>query len=314
MDISVILVNWNAGELLQEAVESAAVDLGSGEALAWEIVVVDNASNDGSADRLPGRYPNLHLIRNQRNLGFARAANQGLSASSGKLVLFLNPDVRVQDRAISRLAGCLNRDSRMGIVGCRLLNVDLTHQRSVENFHSVKGLVLDNLCLFLPSFLADGTSHRARLVPARTGDVDWLHGAFLLCRRSVLEKLGGFDPDYFMYGEDMDLCYRVHRAGYRVVYIDEIAVIHVGNASAAQLFGQTRSLEILRSTLIFFRKHRGVFSTCAFRFLAGGKFAGRALISSMLALYRNREHHAPQAAVLWRMAGLCAGWDPRGKQ
>ncbi len=304
--LSIILVNWNGGELLARAIASVERELSAwaGEA---EILVVDNASTDGSADALAHTFPHVGVIRNRTNLGYAAAANRGLAASRGDLVLFLNPDVEVMDGAIARCAQHLRQDPKIALAGCRLLNPDLTRQRSVENFLSVSGLVLDNiLSLPLLARLA-AACRRAGLVPPETGAVDWVHGAFMLCRRSALEEIGGFDPDYFMYAEDMDLCYRLRRKGYRVAYVDEAAAVHVGQASSAKLFGAKPTAQILRSTILFFRKHRGRHAAWAFRTLAAVKFLLRATSSGMLALVKDREQHAAEAAAYWRMAGVCVG-------
>jgi len=304
--LSIILVNWNGGELLARAIASVQRELSAWAGKA-EILVVDNASTDGSADALAHTFPQVGVIRNRANLGYAAAANQGLAASRGDLVLFLNPDVEVMDGTIAQCARHLWRDPRVALAGCRLLDPDLTHQRSVENFLSVSGLILDNILSLPPLARLAAACRRARFAPPQTGAVDWVHGAFMLCRRSALEETGGFDPDYFMYAEDMDLCYRLHRKGYRVVYVDEAAAVHVGQASSAKLFGAKPTAQILRSTILFLRKHRGRHAVGAFRTLAAVKFLLRAASLGMLALVKDREQHAAKAAAYWRMAGVCAG-------
>lgn len=304
--LSIIIVNWNGGELLARAIASVERELAAWGGKA-EILVVDNASTDGSADTLAHKFPHVGVIRNRTNVGYAAAANRGLAASRGDLVLFLNPDVELMDSTIARCARHLRQDPRIALVGCRLLNPDLTHQRSVENFLSVSGLILDNI-LSLPRLAGVAAAcRRARFARPKSGVVDWVHGAFMLCRRTALEEIGGFDPQYFLYAEDMDLCYRLRRKGYRVVYVDEAAAVHVGQASSAKLFGEKPTGQILRSTVLFLRKHRGRRAAAAFRILAAVKFLLRAASFGMLALVKDREQHAAKAAAYWRMAGVCAG-------
>ena len=141
-----------------------------------------------------------------------------------------------------------------------------------------------------------------------TCDVDWVYGSFLLCRRAALDAVGGFDEAYEMYGEDIDLCHRVGAAGYRVVYLADATLTHRGNRSGARRYGVRRDVEVLKGTLRFFRRRRGVAAERAFRVLAGGGFALKAALATLRALTGARDG-AARGRLYARLAWLCATGD-----
>jgi GT2 family glycosyltransferase len=262
-------------------------------------VVVDNASTDASVDGVRARVPAARVVVNASNRGFAAAANQGWRASPRTFVLFLNPDAVVAPDAIARALDHLARRPELALVGCRTLNADGTPQPTVDRFHSVRGLVAEALGRDRrPSGAPRGTS------PAASGPVDWVYGSFLLARRAALAAVGGFDEAYEMYGEDLDLCHRLHAAGFGVGYCAEATIVHHGNRSGAQRYGAERDVAVLRGTLRFFRRRRGLLATLGFRAAAGVRFA----------LAARRAEDAATARRYMAMARLCATGDPEGRR
>ena len=235
--LAVILVNYNAGDELRRALQSAADEL---HELAWEAVVIDNASTDGSQAIVPEFAPQARLIANTTNVGFATAVNQALAASAAPLVLVMNPDCRLVAGAIAALRAELDLHDYCAIVGPRILNPDGSLQGSARGDPDMlTGLfgrtpllarLLPWLSIRKRNVVSDAAirSGRASVV------VDWLSGACMLARRDALDKVKGFDERYFLYWEDADLCRRLRDAGYHVRYVPGATAIHrVGHSSSS---------------------------------------------------------------------------------
>jgi len=254
--LSVVVVNWNGAAYLGACLDSAR---GAGR----ELIVVDNASRDGSAALVRQAHPDVRLLENRENLGFARAANRGLAAARGGHVLFLNPDARANDAAIDAARTVLDQRPDVGLVGVAQRDADGALTPTVEPFFSLWEL-------------RRPWTRRVR-APEGPGpvEIDWCHGAFLLGRRADLVALGGFDEAYFLYAEDMDLCFRVHASGRSVVYLPQVSIVHEGNRAGEELLAERRSAAIFASCLLFHRRHRGRAATLLVRLLAGVAFAGR---------------------------------------
>ena len=299
-DLSVVIVTWHSAADLPPLLVSLAGVLTAGA----ELVVVENASGDAAPAITRTLAPAATVIVNGENRGFAAAANQGLAASRGAFVLFLNPDTVAAPDTVPRALASIAAEPSIGILGCRTVNEDGTPQPTVDRFHTLGGLMVHALAA--GRFL--GTRPRG-YVPEATGDVDWVHGSFLLCRREVLEALGGFDEAYEMYGEDLDLCHRVRAQGFRVVYLAEATIMHRGNRSGVLRYGAARDVAALRGTLRFFRRRRGVAAERAFRLLAGTSFVVKALANGIRGLGRGGEHARARARLYARMAWLCARGD-----
>jgi GT2 family glycosyltransferase len=233
--ISAILVNYNAGPELGQALQSIADEAAS---LRWEAVVVDNASHDGSGNVVERFQPHARLLRNAQNVGFARGVNQGLAATTAPVVLIMNPDCRLQPGALALLRTELERADVHAIVGPRILNPDGSVQGSARGdpdmFTGLFGRttilrrVLPDLAVSKRNVVGD-----AAVADVESGiAVDWLSGACMLARRSALQEVGGFDERYFLYWEDADLCRRLRARGYEVRYIPAATAVHrVGHSS-----------------------------------------------------------------------------------
>ncbi|GAP35860.1 glycosyltransferase family 2 protein [Piscinibacter sakaiensis] len=254
--VSVIVVNWNVRALLHECLRSLYAD-GGLPADALQVIVVDNASHDGSVAMVRADFPQVECIANADNVGFGRANNQVLDRCRAPFVLLLNPDTRVLPGAIASLLQVMDEDPRIAAVGARLLNADGSLQRWTGGAYPRLANVANHY-LFVDRLLP----RRWRLPPLyldhdapRDLDVDWVSGAVMLLRGSAL---GGrlFDPDYFMYGEDMALCHRLKQAGGRIVYTPRASFVHYQGESMKQQQGDVL-LSSLKGPRQFYRKLRG---------------------------------------------------------
>jgi GT2 family glycosyltransferase len=260
-DLSIVVVSYNTRELLAECLRSA-VEASSG--LATELVVVDNASVDDSAAMVRDDFPQVILIANDENRGFAQAVNQAIAATMGRYVLLLNSDARVLDDGLPSMMGFLDSHPRVGVVGGKLLNPDGRFQSSYADFPDLlQGFLLVSgmARLMRPAYpsYSEATSQTTR-------KVDWVGGAFCMLRREALQTVGVLDPDYFMYGEEMDLCYRMRERGWQVFYLPDSQAVHRFSASAWRSPEQRRG-QVYHSHWVFIRKHRGAMHATAFAWL-----------------------------------------------
>jgi N-acetylglucosaminyl-diphospho-decaprenol L-rhamnosyltransferase len=222
MTLSIIIVNWNTSALLVNCLAS----LRESEIGESEIWVVDNASTDDSAEQVARRFPEVQLIRNSVNAGFARANNQGIAASRGDCILLLNSDTLVPHKTLSYLVQFMIENPRVGACGPRLLRPDGTPQPYAFGDDPTLSYLLRrglNRLLFA-RYLHDWSIEH-------TLQVDWVSGACLLLRRVALEQAGLLDEQFFMYFEDIDLCLRLRQAGWQVYYEPRVAITHLGGQS-----------------------------------------------------------------------------------
>lgn len=236
-DVVALLVNYNAGDELRTAlgsVREAAAEAG----WTWEAVVVDNASRDGSGALVHAFAPHATLIQNTENVGFGRGVNQGLAASSAPLVLIMNPDCHLAAGALLALRAVLEREPGCAIVGPRILNPDGSVQGSARGDPDMLTGLFGRSSLLQRLLPASAVSRRNVVTEdaIRRGEpsvvVDWLSGACMLARRTALEAVDGFDPRFFLYWEDADLCRRLRSRGYHVQYVPGATAIHrVGHSS-----------------------------------------------------------------------------------
>jgi N-acetylglucosaminyl-diphospho-decaprenol L-rhamnosyltransferase len=252
LELSIIIVNWNTRDLVVGCLQSI-YDTTSG--LEFEVIVVDNASCDGSLGMLRRRFPKVRLVENPENVGFAWANNQAIAVSQGCYVLLLNSDAVATPGAIQSLVSLADEKPRAGIVGAQLLNPDGSFQASHTPFPTLwqEFLILTGL----------GRLVRGRWYPSRgPGEdqgpqiVDYVEGACMLARRRAVEEVGGLDEGYFMYAEEVDWCYAMNQAGWQVWYQPAAKVIHLGGGSSQNRRPQ-READLYRSRVRFFRKHHG---------------------------------------------------------
>jgi GT2 family glycosyltransferase len=226
LDISVIIVNYNVKEFLQNLLHS--IEKASSN-ISKEIIVIDNASDDGSVEIIKEKFPAVKLIENNINIGFGRANNQGLALAKGKYILFINPDCLVSEDTFDKMISFFEEHPECGLAGCKILNSDgslqLACRRSFPgpwtSFTKVTGL--SNL---FPKSRIFASYNLTYLDENKSCEVDAVSGSFMMMRKEVYDKAGGFDERFFMYGEDLDLCYRVQKSGYKVYYVHTTQVIH----------------------------------------------------------------------------------------
>jgi hypothetical protein len=232
MNLSIIIVNYNTRNLLQDCLKSIYTLYSKPYTL--EVIVVDNSSTDGSLQSINSlKWPNLRVIANKKNEGFARAVNQGLKQAGGKYLLLLNSDIFVKKNALDKLIAFAKNQPQVGVIGGRLLNPDGSLQGS---------------CFYLPTFLRiirefwfNGPSTLNKYVPLgdKPVEVEAVSGAVFLIPKKVLSKVGFFNERYFMYFEDLDYCRRVRQAGFKVYYLPGAEFIHEHGASGRSIPQQT---------------------------------------------------------------------------
>ncbi len=249
MTLAVILVNHNGRADLQKCLSSLEPEKRSVE---MEVVVIDNNSSDGSQELVRNSFPWVRLIENRENVGYARANNQGIRASSAESILFLNPDTVISGGVIGHLLEELKKRPEAAAIAPRLRHEDGSFQVSFGQKVDFWAELFQKL-LFNPFY-------RLRLrFFNRPRKVGWLSGACLLVRRQAVEEVGLFDENFFLYFEDIDLCVRLRKRGWQLVFDPEVTVLHAGGAStsARRLFSR---LEYRRSQVYFYQKHNSRFS------------------------------------------------------
>lgn len=266
VDLSIIIVNWNSKEYLRKCIASILAET---HGIEFEIVVIDNASFDGCDQMLRETYPQVRYIQSDKNLGFAKANNAAFKVSVGRNILFLNPDTEFEGASVETLFNLLCSFPSAGAVGPKLLNSDKSVQTScIQSFPTISNQILDSNALrtLFP---------RARLwgmKPLFTGnsvhtEVDVVSGACLMIKRSVFKGIGMFSPDFFMYSEDIDICFKVREAGWKTYYVPTAAVVHHGGGSSSRNSVNTfSSVMMLESRWRFFRKTRPSWYCWIYRF------------------------------------------------
>jgi GT2 family glycosyltransferase len=280
MLLSIIFVNWNSTAYIRDSIASVYRWAGG---VPVEIIVVDNASPTADVDVLKQEFAEIHMVKSQINLGFAGANNLGFLHSTGEYVMFLNPDTKLIECSVPVLLRQLEALPDAGILGCRLLNEDLSVQTScIQTFPTILNQVLDwdYLRERWPhsSLYGVGPLYSSGAAPV---PVEVISGACMTMRREAFERAGMFSEEYFMYAEDLDLCYKMRLAGFQNYYTGETSIVHFGGKSSAP---ESATIMKWRAILRYSRKHYGVFYTLCFRFVMAVVAAGRLVVLSLLSL------------------------------
>ncbi len=254
MQLSVVLLSYNTCALTEQALHSVRA---ATEGIEAEIFVVDNASHDGSADMVERAFPDVHLLRNTSNTGFAAGNNVALRQVRGRYVLLLNTDTIVRVDTFRHLVDFMDRHPEAGAAGCKILNPDGTLQLdSRRGFPTPLAAFckMSGLSRFFPNHLTIARYNMTFLDPEECAEVDVLSGSCMLVRKEAMDEVGLLDEDYFMYGEDIDWCYRIHRAGWKIFYTPSTEIVHFRGES-----GRGVPLRILyrksKAMSIFVDKH-----------------------------------------------------------
>lgn len=241
-EVSIIIVSWNAREYLIACLMSLYED----ELDGVEIIVVDNGSTDGSAEAVEELFPEVVLIRSDKNLGFASANNVGIRASTGRYICLINSDVVVLDGCVSLLKDYLSSDPQAGLVCPRVLNPDMTLQMTLRRFPSITGTLLSALGLDRKNFMAHD----------RTMEAEAVSGCFMMVRRVAISETGLLDERFFFYAEDKDWCKRISNAGWKIIFYPKAQAIHYGGQSSAAA-PLRFSVEMQKANLKYWNKHHG---------------------------------------------------------
>ncbi|MFC1781154.1 glycosyltransferase family 2 protein [Planctomycetota bacterium] len=261
MDISIIIVNWNTKQLLRDCLKSVFEQTSN---LDYEVIVVDNASSDNSADMLRSEFPQIHLLENSKNRGFAAANNQGIAIAKGRYILLLNSDTIVLDNAISKTVSFADAHPKAAVVGCRVLSSDRKIQSSCFMFPSILNLCLYSTYLYklFPKNKFFGRELSTWWDKNTIREADFVSGCFMLVRNATISEIGVLDERFFMYFEETDWCYRFRQADWKVLFTPEAEIIHFGGGSAKQV-AVKMTLLLRGSMLLFFKKHKGLFTYIA---------------------------------------------------
>ena len=252
IDLSIIIINWNTKDLLIQCLTSIPKMI---QGFKIEIFVVDNGSRDGSGEEVKKVFPFVHLVENEKNLGFAKAVNQGLQKASGRYILLLNPDTQMKGGAIERFVSFMDSHPDTGVAGAQLLNSDGSKQNSIANFPSLATELLNKSLLrwLFPKRFPGKTKNYPEPI-----EVDSVIGAFMMVRREALGQVGSLDEDYFLFLEETDWCYRMKRAGWKIYHVPQAEVYHFQGKSAESVKKRAK-VEFYRSRYHFFKKNRGHF-------------------------------------------------------
>jgi len=255
-DISVIIVSYNVRDFLQQCLHSVYE---ASHNLNTEIFVVDNRSVDGTADMIRKNYPGVHLIANSENLGFGKANNQALKTARGKYILFLNPDTIIREDTLDVMFRFMEENPETALAGCKILNTDGSLQLACRRSFPRPSVAIPKLLGLSALFPGNRYLAKYNLTykdPDESYSVDAVSGSFMFCRRDIIQELNGFDEWFFMYGEDLDLCYRVQEKGYIVSYVPGTTIVHYkGESSKSAPFDSL--IAFYKAMDQFVRKHLG---------------------------------------------------------
>lgn len=253
-EVSVVVVNWNTQDILRECLRSIYERCGE---IDLEVIVIDNASTDGSVEMVKKDFPQVTLIENSQNRGFAAANNQGIAISKGRYVLLLNSDTVVLDNAIAKTVAFADSRPKAAIVGCRVLNPDRTLQPTCFMFPSILNMLLSSTYLYklFPKSKFFGREQMTYWDRNDIREVDVVTGCFMLIRQKAIQQVGTMDEQFFMYGEETDWCYRFKQAGWKVMFTPICDIIHLGGQSSRQKRAKM-ILQLRGSILLFMKKHK----------------------------------------------------------
>lgn len=254
-DVSIVIVSWNSEEWLQRCLKSIFAHTSD---ISFEVIVVDNASKDQSVQLAMNSFTGVHVIPNKKNLGFAKAVNQGIEVASGRYICLLNPDTEIYDRTIERLATFLDKYPTVGMVGPHLMNLDESTQRSIRR----RPRLADQLRIILKLHVLFPDSKAMQHYLWRdfnynaTQEVEQIMGACMMIRSEVLEQVGIFDENFFLWFEEVDYCRRVFdRTDYKIYYDAHTHLIHARADSFDKLRDTAKQKIYLKSLRYYFKKH-----------------------------------------------------------
>ncbi|MDD5736887.1 MAG: glycosyltransferase family 2 protein [Candidatus Omnitrophica bacterium] len=284
-DLSVIIVNWNTGALLRDCVESVYRETTNH---TFEIIIVDNASSDESIPLVEKEFKDVVIIKNSKNLGFAKGNNIGVEAAEGRYVILLNPDTKVLDGALDRICSFMESEGEgVGATGPVLLNKDGSFQPQQGSRFPTLGTAFAQYFFLSRLFGLPGIFMNRMPAANDTRRVDWLCGACLASPRMIYKEMGGLDEKYFLYAEDMDYCYRLKEKGYRTAFFPGASIMHISKQSISKQGEEISKLQI-ESLKEFFRTKNPPWKYAIFKDILFGGLALRFLAFSVISREKAR--------------------------
>ncbi len=306
-DLSFIIVNWNTRQLLIDCIHSISSTVAG---LTYRIWVVDNGSVDGSVHAVRERFPHVAVIENGENLGFAAAVNRALGNNGADYSILLNTDAVLLEGAISTLHTFMEQHRDVGIAGAQLQRPDGAKQHSYDNYPTLATELFNKSIL---RWLFPGKYPGKRQTYTRPAEVESVIGACLMIRNEAVRQIGKLDEDYFFFLEETDWCYRMRKAGWRVMHVPDARVVHLGGESKKKAPWQSQ-IEYCRSLYLYFKKNGTALSYLAFRVLYPVKITinlAANVIGNVLVLFLNRKLRyrlSTYAMLFWWHLLLCPGW------
>lgn len=254
IDILVVVVTWNSAQWITDCLKSLTNDLNT---FYYQTVVVDNASTDQTIDLIQNQFPEVIVIKNILNEGFARACNKALLECQSEYVLFVNPDTRVIPGMTDALVTFMKEHPEAGAIGPTLLSTDGSLQLSGNTFPSLRNILFESFYLdrLFPNTRFFGSHKRSHLDRSEVCKVDWTMGSCLFARKEALDKTGSFDDRFFLFFEETDLCLRLKKAGYEIYIIPEAKIVHGGGSSQLKNYSANKIIHYHRSLFYYFNKN-----------------------------------------------------------
>jgi GT2 family glycosyltransferase len=301
VDLSIIIANWNVKELLRHCLHSILDAEQAPGDITLEVIVVDNASGDGSAEMVAREFPQVKLIASDRNLGYAGGSNAGAAVAAGEYLLLLNPDTVVRPGALAAMVAYMEAHPGAGALGPQLLWPDGSIQSSRRRFPTLGSLFWESTLLgqWFPGNRYTRSYHMADRSPGETQQVDWVVGAALLIRREAWLQAGPLDESFFMYFEETDWCRRNAAAGWQTHYLPAAQVVHYEGKSSEQVMA-ARTLRFQRSKLHYTRKYFGPGWAAGLRLFLEATFALQWAEESIKWLFGHRRDLRRERMMVYR--------------
>jgi len=310
MDLSIIIINWNTRDMLRDCLTSV---LAHAPSCDHEVIVVDNASSDGSQAMVETEFPQVRLIENDINLGFAAANNRAIKMSDGEFFLLLNSDTLVHGDVLQQSFEYIQENTAVGAMGCRVLNRDGSLQHSTSLFPSLTNLAIQTLALDR----IDGVPYfqRYRMLDSahdRACRVETISGCFMMVRRACANYVGLLDDDFFFFGEETDWCKRMRRRGWQVHFAPVGEITHFGGGSSGSL-NHRRDLMLSQATVRLHKKHYGSARAALVYGLLFSFNASRALAWGLLGVLTRKRKALKRSKHFWGVTGGFHKAWPNGK-
>lgn len=280
IDVSIVIVTYNCRDKTLNCIKSIYKEV---KRINFEVIIVDNNSKDDTVEFFKEAFANLKIIENKKNIGFAAAVNQGIFKSTGKYILLLNPDTEVVSDCVKIMFDFLEADKKVGITAGKLLWPDGRTQILFMQFPTLKAQLIEALYLHI-------LFSKSRIISAHyltnwnyntKREVDVVSGACMMVRKEIMEKIGYFDEDFFIYAEDVDFCYRVRKNGWKIFYLPDARVIHY-HGQSTKLHEEIMLAQAYKSRKVFLRKHYGKFYSDISNFITILAFSLRATFSLLM--------------------------------